>query len=204
MIALVVQPGVEFGSEPSAPTTGQAAASWTWLEPQRPLLFEAHSTDYQSAAALAGLVSDHFAILKVGPALTHAFREAVFELEGERARAARRYAGAGLSRLRETLERAMSDDPSHWRRLRRRREPRAAYLAAFGYSDRVRYYWARPDGARRADRLLANLGPAARRAAPAASLIRERTPRGELRPTPAALARHVAARLAASRGRGSA
>ena len=31
------------------------------------MVFEAHSTDYQSRSALAALVRDHFAILKVGP-----------------------------------------------------------------------------------------------------------------------------------------
>ena len=37
------------------------------------LVFEAHSTDYQPPEGLARLVSDGFAVLKVGPALTFAF-----------------------------------------------------------------------------------------------------------------------------------
>ena len=45
------------------------------------LIFEAHSTDYQTPAALAALVRDHFAILKVGPALTFALREALWALD---------------------------------------------------------------------------------------------------------------------------
>lgn len=44
------------------------------------LVFEAHSTDYQMPQALRQLVKDHFAILKVGPALTFALREALFSL----------------------------------------------------------------------------------------------------------------------------
>ena len=40
------------------------------------MVFEAHSTDYQPAAALAALVDDGFAILKAGPGLTFALREA--------------------------------------------------------------------------------------------------------------------------------
>lgn len=38
------------------------------------LVFEAHSTDYQTKEAYKQLVHDHFAILKVGPALTFAMR----------------------------------------------------------------------------------------------------------------------------------
>ena len=174
VIALVVQPGVEFGSDSvCAYDRPRARALVDWLEAQRPLLFEAHSTDYQSAAALAGLVSDHFAILKVGPALTHAFGEAVFELES-RERALLGDAGAGLSRLRETVERALSDDPSHWRPYAADESAEQRALAAFGYSDRVRYYWARPDVRAALDRLLGNLSARGATAAPPASLIRDR------------------------------
>ena len=44
------------------------------------MVFEAHSTDYQTAGALRALVEDRWAILKVGPALTFALREALFAL----------------------------------------------------------------------------------------------------------------------------
>lgn len=44
------------------------------------MVYEAHSTDYQTQAAYRELVRDHFAILKVGPALTFALREAIFAL----------------------------------------------------------------------------------------------------------------------------
>ncbi|MCZ5855981.1 class II D-tagatose-bisphosphate aldolase, non-catalytic subunit, partial [Escherichia coli] len=37
-------------------------------------IVEAHSTDYQTPQSLRQLVIDHFAILKVGPALTFALR----------------------------------------------------------------------------------------------------------------------------------
>ena len=45
------------------------------------LIFEAHSTDYQTPSALAALVRDHFAILKVGPGVTFALREALWALD---------------------------------------------------------------------------------------------------------------------------
>lgn len=46
------------------------------------LVYEAHSTDYQTPHALSQLVDDHFAILKVGPGLTFALREALYALAG--------------------------------------------------------------------------------------------------------------------------
>ena len=51
------------------------------IEPVEHIVFEAHSTDYQTAAALAALVRDHFAILKVGPGVTFALREALWGLD---------------------------------------------------------------------------------------------------------------------------
>jgi D-tagatose-1,6-bisphosphate aldolase subunit GatZ/KbaZ len=181
VIALVVQPGVEFGSESvCAYDRRNARALVTWLERQRPLLFEAHSTDYQSDTALARLVEDHFAVLKVGPALTHAFCQAVFELEHEE-RELLGAAAPGLSHLRETVERALDSDPGHWRPYAGDDSAAQRDLAAFGYSDRVRYYWARPDVREALARLLGNL--AARRGAAAApeDLIRERV-RGVIEP----------------------
>lgn len=138
VLGIVVQPGVDFGNDriyafhPAAAASLCAAA--TALDGP---LYEAHSTDYQSAQSLAALVQGHFAILKVGPELTFAFRQAVFAMERL----------ASLARLRSGVERALRDamlaDPSHWR----------AYVAAdgredamklYGLSDRVRYYWPQP------------------------------------------------------------
>ena len=153
-----------------------------------PLLFEAHSTDYQSPAALAQLVEDHFAILKVGPALTHAFAEAVFVLADEERElfggGGAGIAGAGAaavaapaggpSRLRETVERALADDPSQWRPYAADDSAGQRELAAFGYSDRVRYYWARPEVRDALARLLRNLSARPAPAAPPEALIRDR------------------------------
>ncbi|NJM84049.1 MAG: class II D-tagatose-bisphosphate aldolase, non-catalytic subunit [Tabrizicola sp.] len=82
VIGVVVQPGVDFGNERIMAYDSTAAARLAALAPclEGPL-YEAHSTDYQSTAALAALVQDHFAILKVGPELTFAFRQAVMALE---------------------------------------------------------------------------------------------------------------------------
>lgn len=159
VIAVVVQPGVEF-SDQSLFVYERAAARplSAFIEEQPiPLVYEAHSTDYQPASALRQLVEDHFAILKVGPALTFAYREAMFALEMME----QELAAAGLldspSGLRDTLERAMVAEPGHWagyydgspggQRLKRH----------FSFSDRVRYYWPVPEVADAARRLLENL-----------------------------------------------
>ena len=82
VIGLVVQPGVEFGHEnvvvyDPAPARALSAS----LERLPGLVFEAHSTDYQPADSLRALVRDGFAILKVGPGLTFALREALYALD---------------------------------------------------------------------------------------------------------------------------
>ena len=82
VIALVVQPGVEFGlANVVAYRPEQARSLSAALADMPGLVFEAHSTDYQPPAALAALVRDGFAILKVGPALTFALREALYRLD---------------------------------------------------------------------------------------------------------------------------
>jgi D-tagatose-1,6-bisphosphate aldolase subunit GatZ/KbaZ len=158
VIALVVQPGVDFGDERVFPYRHEAAAGLEELAEARGLVFEAHSTDYQGEGALRALVADRFAILKVGPELTFAFREAVFALEEiERELLGRAEAGR-LSGVRPALEEAMLRDPRHWKpwcdgvdeetaRVRRR----------FGLSDRCRYYWTSPEVQDALLRLFTNL-----------------------------------------------
>ena len=81
VIAVVVQPGVEFGDEVIFDYRRDRAAPLSrFIEGYEHLVYEAHSTDYQTRQALRQMVEDHFAILKVGPALTFAFREAVLAL----------------------------------------------------------------------------------------------------------------------------
>lgn len=81
IIALVVQPGVEFDHTHIIDYQPQKAVALSkMVEDYDTLVFEAHSTDYQTPQSLRQLVIDHFAILKVGPALTFALREALFSL----------------------------------------------------------------------------------------------------------------------------
>ncbi|PLL14465.1 tagatose-bisphosphate aldolase [Tabrizicola sp. TH137] len=136
--AVVVQPGVDFGN---AQVVGFDPARAQGLRAAVPGLggpvYEAHSTDYQEGAALRALVQGHFGILKVGPELTFAFRQAVFALE--------RLAGLmGLpSGVEAALVAAMRAEPADWRAYVEP-GPEEARMMIYGLSDRVRYYWPKP------------------------------------------------------------
>lgn len=155
VIGLVVQPGVEFDHRrvfdyDRSRTRGLAAV----LDDHPGLVFEAHSTDYQTAEALRALVEDHWAVLKVGPGLTFALREALFGLaaiEDELVPKERR------SRLVDVVERRMLEEPRWWQGYYHGDDGEQRLARRYSYSDRVRYYW--PDAEVRAaqDRLLANL-----------------------------------------------
>ena len=81
VIAVVVQPGVEFGDKDIHPYDRQAAKELTSALKNHPnVVFEGHSTDYQPAERLREMVEDGVAILKVGPALTFKLREGLFAL----------------------------------------------------------------------------------------------------------------------------
>jgi D-tagatose-1,6-bisphosphate aldolase subunit GatZ/KbaZ len=154
-IALVVQPGVEFNHLSVVDYEPARATHLTeLLSEQRALVYEAHSTDYQRPEAYKNLVRDGFAILKVGPALTFAMREALEaleQIEGELVAAEKR------SHLMDVLERAMLDDPRHWQHHYHGSESEQRLLRRYSYSDRVRYYWTAPAVKDAVERLMENL-----------------------------------------------
>jgi len=155
VIAMVVQPGVDFDHSDVHHYDPRAAAALSaFVETQPRMVFEAHSTDYQTEASLHALVRDHFAILKVGPAATFAFREAVFALaaiERELLPEAR------CSNLVAVLDRCMVDKPDHWRNHYHGDEHTLRLLRAYALSDRCRYYWGEPEVQAALDILIANL-----------------------------------------------
>jgi len=158
VIAAVVQPGVEFGNDVVFEYDRTRACSLSaGLPINSSVVYEAHSTDYQSPSALAQMVEDHFAILKVGPQLTFAFREAVFALS-----AIERELLAGVksekpSQLREMLDQAMLREPAYWRSYYDGNESELSIARAFSYSDRCRYYWHKPAVRDEIERLIENL-----------------------------------------------
>jgi len=158
VIAVVVQPGVEFGDATVFPYDAKLANPLSrFLARAWHGVYEAHSTDYQPHAALRQMVLDHFAILKVGPWLTFAFREAVFALAGIEKELLSGTTGVTLSRLPEVLETAMLDNPVHWKSYYHGTEHEMHLSRKYSYSDRVRYYWPQPSVAAALDKVLHNL-----------------------------------------------
>jgi D-tagatose-1,6-bisphosphate aldolase subunit GatZ/KbaZ len=145
VIAVVVQPGVEFGdSSVFAYDPKQARQLPQYAVEHWNRVYEAHSTDYQTPAALKQMVADHFAILKVGPWLTFAFRESIFALAAMEEEWLSTKKGIVPSRVRETLERAMLENPTHWQGYYRGDAAALQFARKFSYSDRSRYYWPMP------------------------------------------------------------
>ena len=158
VIAVVVQPGVEFGdSSINEYDRSQATELSRFIEDDPKLVFEAHSTDYQAASALVQLVEDHFAILKVGPWLTFALREALFALESIERELLERCKGIELSSLSATLDQAMLENPRYWDRYYHGDEKQRSLARRYSFSDRCRYYWPEVNVSRAVERLLENL-----------------------------------------------
>jgi D-tagatose-1,6-bisphosphate aldolase subunit GatZ/KbaZ len=154
VVALVVQPGVEFDHDKVVdyrPAAAKALSDFIGRDGQ--LVCEAHSTDYQSPAALQALVRDHFAILKVGPGATFAYRESLWGL----AAIEQELFGRGtVPDLRRVVVEVMRADPKHWRG----HYPDGDRLdldLQYSLSDRVRYYWPYPAVQRACQALFARL-----------------------------------------------
>jgi D-tagatose-1,6-bisphosphate aldolase subunit GatZ/KbaZ len=195
VVGLVVQPGVEFGDAVVFAYDRPAAARLrAFVEGLDGIVFEAHSTDYQTEASLRALVEDHFAILKVGPGLTFAFREAVFAL----AAIEREWLGPRkevvLSRIEAVLEEAMVTNPAHWSAHYHGDAEALRFARRWSLSDRVRYYWTLAPVAEALRRLLDNLK---RHGAPPAPLLSQYLPaqheawrEGSISADPEALVHH--------------
>lgn len=152
---LVVQPGVEFDNAAIIDYDDNAATELAAeISEFRNIVFEAHSTDYQLPASYSKLVRDHFAILKVGPQVTFAMREALFALsyiEDELVPASRR------SHFRDAVDEAMIEKPSNWGRFYRGSASELKFLRKFSFSDRIRYYWNDSEVAAAMERMFSNL-----------------------------------------------
>lgn len=154
VIAIVVQPGVEFDHTQIIHYQPQAAQALSaWIK-ETPMVYEAHSTDYQTRQAYRALVRDHYAILKVGPALTFALREAVFalaQMENELVSPEQR------SRVMEVIDEVMLNEPGYWKKYYRPTWSQAMVDIHFSLSDRIRYYWPHPRIRKSVEKMIANL-----------------------------------------------
>ncbi|AUT66580.1 D-tagatose-bisphosphate aldolase, class II, non-catalytic subunit [Paraburkholderia terrae] len=155
VIALVVQPGVEFDHTKVVDYKPELATKLSRVLEQLPgMVFEAHSTDYQAPEALAALVQDGFGILKVGPGVTFALREALYALADIESELV---VPAARSNLREVVEKVMLAKPGNWEKYYHGDDQEKRLLRTYSYSDRVRYYWADPEIDAAANRLISNL-----------------------------------------------
>lgn len=159
VIAVVVQPGVEFGNHNVIDyNSGKASDLSAILKDFPALVFEAHSTDYQRRGNLSKLIGDGFAILKVGPGLTFALREALYGLD---AIAEELHLGVRTRTLRASAEEVMLAKPENWHRYYDGDETERALQRHFSYSDRIRYYWPDPEVQAALDELMVLLGDVA-------------------------------------------
>jgi D-tagatose-1,6-bisphosphate aldolase subunit GatZ/KbaZ len=119
-------------------------------------VYEAHSTDYQTEKNLTALDKDHFCILKVGPWLTFALREALFALESiEKELLSMK--DVPLSNLKDTLERVMLENPGNWKKYYHGDLFQQRFKRKYSFSDRIRYYWTNEELVNSVKRLMKNL-----------------------------------------------
>ncbi|MFJ1468589.1 MULTISPECIES: D-tagatose-bisphosphate aldolase, class II, non-catalytic subunit [Massilia] len=199
VIGLVVQPGVEFDHHKVIDyQPGKAAALSAFIEGVPGMVYEAHSTDYQTPAGLAALVRDHYAILKVGPGLTFALREALWALAGIEDEMSGAKEG---SAFKDTVLEVMRAEPGYWARYYGGPDADAARVRfdqQYSLSDRIRYYWPHPAIQAAQARLLARL----EREAPPLTLLSQYLPfqyeavrEGRVRNRPADLLKDGVARV---------
>ena len=155
VVAFVVQPGVEFGDDFVFQYNRENAASLcAAVKDYAPLVFEGHSTDYQTTESLSRMVEDGIRILKVGPALTFGLREALFLLESCEEimvpDASRR------SGVKNAILNEMNTDPKYWKKYYQGTEEEIEYKKLYSYSDRCRYYLPAASITAAIDTLLAN------------------------------------------------
>ena len=155
VIAVVVQPGVEFGDDQVFLYDHDAATELCAALKEFPeVCFEGHSTDYQSPACLKAMVEDGIAILKVGPALTYGLREALFSMslmENELVPAEER------SNFIDVLEDTMLANPGNWQKHYHGDEKQLHLARKYSFSDRARYYMGQPEVLEAMDKLFTNL-----------------------------------------------
>lgn len=157
VVAVVVQPGVEFNENEIIEYQPEKASHLkTFIETIPGMVYEAHSTDYQTPDKLKQLVSDHFAILKVGPALTFAFREAIIGLCQIEEHLIGDSNPVQKSNLIKVISQVMDENPENWKKYSKASN-QGEISKLFSFSDRIRYYWNYPQVEMAIRELLVNL-----------------------------------------------
>ena len=143
IIAVVVQPGVEYGDDTiHLYQRDEAKNLCNSLKKYPDIVFEGHSTDYQPASMLKQMVEDGIAIIKVGPALTFSLREGLYALsfiEDELIPDPK-----DRSNFRQVLENEMTKNPRYWQNYYFGTEAEKSIKRRYSFSDRSRYYMSLP------------------------------------------------------------
>lgn len=155
VVGIVVQPGVEFGDENVACYNRIKTVELCEAVRKHPgLVMEGHSTDYQPTFHLREMMLDGIAILKVGPALTYALREALFALaliEKEL------FPQEQRSHFMSVLETVMTENDRDWRKYYRGTEKELFLKRRYSLSDRSRYYLQNPKVVAAMEKLFDNI-----------------------------------------------
>ncbi|WP_297638911.1 class II D-tagatose-bisphosphate aldolase, non-catalytic subunit [uncultured Clostridium sp.] len=141
VVGIVVQPGVEFSSDTIWAYEREKAKDLSFsLKDYEKLVFEAHSTDYQSPKKLKEMVEDGFIILKVGPALTFGFREGAFALNKIEEEIFKYRPEVSQSEFIRVLDYNMEKNPGNWIKHYIGTGEQIRFLRSYSLSDRCRYY----------------------------------------------------------------
>ena len=155
VMAFVVQPGVEEKDSGCVEyDRAKAADLMAEIKKYPNIVFEGHSTDYQTKYKLREMVEDGVGILKVGPGLTFALREGLYALsfiEDELVKEGSR------SCFREVLDEAMQENPKYWKKHYHGTDEEIAFRRRYSFSDRCRYYYANGKVEESIEKLFGNL-----------------------------------------------
>ena len=136
----MVQPGVDMGNTQVFGYDKPKAAALSAAVLDIPGCVRGAFTDFQTEAALSDLVATHFPILKVGPALTFAFREA----SGPWRRSSERLVASDVPMCWPSWSAPWTTTPSTGA-ITSPRDEHERLIKLYGLSDRARYYWPDPD-----------------------------------------------------------
>lgn len=154
IIAVVVQPGVEFGnSNIHQYDRKESLELCKCLDKYPNIVFEGHSTDFQSPIKLREMVEDGISIIKVGPALTFALREGLYALSMMEKELV---SSDEQSNFIETLDNAMLNDTKDWSKHYHGDDNQLKILRKYSFSDRCRYYFNKPEVVVAQEKLLKN------------------------------------------------
>lgn len=156
IIAVVVQPGVEFSNEDVHDYRREEARELVNKLKEYPtLVFEGHSSDYQFREKLKEMVEDGVAILKVGPAVTYALREGLFSLSLMEKELIKE--DSERANFIDVLEKSMLENPKDWEKYYEGSELEKELGRKYSFSDRSRYYMVQDEINSSIDKLFENI-----------------------------------------------